>query len=451
MFYALAVAVLGMLLMAPFARGAESPPHPNIVFILVDDLRWDALGCAGHPFVKTPHIDRLAAEGVRFRNAFVTTPICLPSRACFLTGKYAHAHGVTGSGDHTARSYQLETFPKLLQQAGYETAYVGKWHIGDDARPRPGFDRWVSFLGQGKYVDPELNVDGHAVQTKGYMTDLLTDHALDVIQSQHEKPWLLYLAYTAVHAPFIPAVRHEKLFAQTPIVRASSVSDMLETKPILRREFQFSPNDPDVSTSDDNIRNQLRCLMAVDEGIGRIVEALQETGQLDQTLVVFTSDHGYFWGEHGLGGKHGPYEEALRIPLLMRYPKGIRAGTTIDALVLNLDVAPTLLELGAAALPQHLHGRSLLPLLNAADDPWRSSFLAEYFYNPGQTARFPTWQAVRTERWKYIRYPGHKQMDELYDLAADPLELRNLIDDAEAKATLQELKSDLERLLTQST
>jgi arylsulfatase A-like enzyme len=444
-------AVVALICVSCGPSPVASADKPNVVFILVDDLRWDALACAGHPFVKTPHIDRLAKEGARFRNAFVTTPICLPSRACFLTGQYAHTHGVTGAGDHDARGDQLVTFPRLLQDAGYETAYVGKWHIGNDDRPRPGFDRWVSFSGQGKYVNPDLNVNGQRVHAEGYMTDLLTDHAVGVIQTPHTKPWLLYLSYTAVHAPFIPADRHQDLFADMPIIRAPGAKDTLEGKPVLRREgTRFSPNDPDVSTSDDNIRNQLRCLMAVDEGIGRIVKALEEAGQLEQTLIVFTSDHGYFWGEHNLGGKHGPYEEALRIPLLMRYPQRIRSGITLDALVLNLDLAPTFLELGGVKLSGNLHGRSLVPLLANAAAPWRTSFLAEYFYNRGQTPRFPTWQAVRTERWKYIRYPDQVGMDEMYSVDADPHEMTNRIDDPASARTLVELKAELEQLLKQT-
>src|SRR5688572_23064499 len=213
--------MIGLLFtLAVTCSAAENGPvRSSIVFIIVDDLRWDALGCAGHAFVKTPNIDRIAKEGARFRNAFVTTPICLPSRACFLTGQYAHTNGVTGSGNHDARSYELVTFPRLLQSAGYETAYVGKWHIGNDAGPRPGFDRWVSFPGQGTYIDPVLNIDGKQLAANGYMTDLLTKHAADVIRARRTKPLLLYLAYTGVHAPFIPADRHKGLFGNLAITR----------------------------------------------------------------------------------------------------------------------------------------------------------------------------------------------------------------------------------------
>ncbi len=212
----------------------------------------------------------------------------------------------------------------------------------------------------------------------------------------------------------------------------------------------LSPNDSDVHTSDENIRDQLRCLMAVDEGVQGIFDALERTRQLEQTLIVFTSDHGYFWGEHGLGGKHGPYEEALRIPLLMRYPKLIAPGSKLDALALNIDLAPTLLDVAGVPAPESMQGRSLRPLLEGNRTGARSSFLAEFFLGNG-TARFPTWQAVRTDRWKYVRYTGFPGMEELYDLESDPLEMKNLITEPAAKAKGVEMQAELERLLQEST
>src|SRR5437588_3195502 len=185
--------ILGALLLVsgvfgPTVRAAEASARPNIIFILVDDLRWDGLGCTGHPFVKTPNIDRIAREGALFRNFFVSIPLCSPSRASFLTGQYAHKHGVINNGDHSALSHELVTFPRRLHDAGYETAYVGKWHMGTDDSPRPGFDRWVSFKGQGVYQNPVLNVDGTAAMAEGYITDLLNEHALNFVKQPHKKP-----------------------------------------------------------------------------------------------------------------------------------------------------------------------------------------------------------------------------------------------------------------------
>jgi N-acetylglucosamine-6-sulfatase len=439
--------ILLILLWTLVVHAAEPSSRPNIVFILIDDLRWDALGCTGHPFVKTSAIDRIAMEGVTFRNAFVTTPLCFPSRASILTGQYAHRHGIMLGDDRARLSHRMVTFPLLLQRAGYATAFIGKWHLGNDDLPAPGVDRWVSFREQGDYVDPQLNLDGRYEKTKGYLTDLLTDHALEFVKQPRTKPFMLYLSHKAVHAPFIPAERHRQLFADTPIVHPASVRDDWSGKPVLQRPgVTLNPKDSDVTTTDDNIRDQLRCLMAVDEGVARIFHALEATHQLDNTLIVFSSDNGYFWGEHGLGGKHGPYEEAIRVPLLMRYPKLVQPGMKVDALALNIDIAPTFLAAAGVPVPAEMQGLSLLPLLSGASSQVRSAFLAEFFLGNG-TPRFPTWQAVRTDRWKYVRYPELPGMDELYDLQSDSIEMRNLIHEPGAQATREEMQSELKRLL----
>jgi arylsulfatase A-like enzyme len=463
--------LLGLLcwpLAARAAKGnvAEPAPRPNVVFILMDDLRWDELGCVGHPFVKTPHIDRIAREGAIFRNAFATTPLCSPSRASFLTGRYAHAHGILDNVDRSALSHQLVTFPRLLHDAGYETGYVGKWHMGIDDSRRPGFDYWVSVKGQGSYLDPEINDDGKTARIPGYVTDIFNDRAVAFIERPRTKPFLLYIAHKAVHPDliqfadgrlsdpsagvFLPAERHKGLYADQPVPRRANVADTLVGKPALLRKVEgVPPLGPATGTSDETIRNRLRVLMAVEEGVGRVFEALNKAGKLDETLVLFTSDHGYFYGEHGLSVERRlAYEEAIRIPLLMRYPRLIRAGTVIDPMVLSIDLAPTLLELGAAAIPQNLHGRSLVALLEGK--PWqpRSAILVEYFSD----AVFPRtqhmgYQAVRSDRWKWIHYTELKGSDELYDLKADPFELHNLIAEPSAAVALREMKAELKRLL----
>lgn len=429
---------------------AAPATRPNIVFILVDDLRWDALGCTGHPFVETPNIDRIAREGALFRNAFVTTPLCSPSRGSFLTGRYVHSHGVRGNANNNALSHTLTTFPLLLQRSGYETAYVGKWHMGNDDSPRPGFDRWVSFKGQGQYLDPELNVDGKAAVAPGYITDLLSDHAAEFIRRPHAKPFAVYLAHKAVHGPFTPAERHKELYANQAIKRAPSARDTLEGKPMLQRTVaNLPPVGPGTGSGDMLIRNQLRTLVAIDEGVGRVIKALEETNQLDNTLLVFTSDNGYLWGEHGLGDKRPAYEESLRIPLLARYPKLIKQGQSLEQMVLNVDIAPTFLDLAGVPTPANVHGRSFLPILRGENPNWRTTFLSEYFMEPG-FPRIPSWQAVRTERWKYIHYTELEGMDELYDLKADPYELKNLVGDAASAKMMADLKAELERLLKQT-
>jgi len=444
------------------ARAADAPAKPNIVFILVDDLRWDALSCMGHPVARTPNIDRIAKEGVLFKNFFVSIPLCSPSRSSFLTGQYVHTTGVINNANHNELSHQLATFPKLLHDTGYETAYVGKWHMGNDDSPRPGFDRWVSFKGQGAYENPMINVDGKASKVDGYMTDILNGHALNFIKQEHKKPFALYLAHKAVHGPFTPAERHKDLYADAKFPLTPNHQDKLEGKPALTRELPVAPSADatpkkkkkaakaaGAPTGHENImRQQLRALAAIDEGVGQLLKALEESKQLDKTMVIFTSDNGYFWGEHGLGDKRWAYEESIRDPLLVRYPKFIKAGTTLEPLALNIDIAPTLLDLAGAPIPKSVQGRSLLPLFKDEKAPWRSSILSEY-YQEGQN-RTPDWQAVRTDRWKYIHYPTLEGMDEFYDLKADRYELKNLIKDPAAQSALNQMQAELAKLLKET-
>ena len=446
-----------------------SKPRPNIVFILVDDLRWDELSCVGHPVVKTPNIDRIAVEGAMFRNAFMTTPLCSPSRASFLTGQYAHTHGITDNVDRSAASHKLKTFPLLLHQGGYETAFIGKWHMGNDDTPRPGFDRWVSFKGQGTYLDPEINEDGKAIKSTGYITDILNGYAVDFIKRPHNKPFLLYLAHKAIHPEltqyndgsvsssnaehFIPAERHKNRYSDKPVARRLNAMRAPEGKPALQRQIgELPPLGPKTGTRDSVIRERQQTLMAVEDGVGDILKALKETGQLDNTVLVFTSDNGYFYGEHGLSVERRlAYEESIRLPLLVRYPRIIRAATVRDELTLNIDLAPTLLTLAGITVPVNMQGRSLVPLLNGQRPRWRDSFLIEYYSD----SVFPRvlkmgYQAVRTRRWKYIHYPELHGMDELYDLKTDPYELKNVINRQSAEKVLRKMKKESERLLKET-
>jgi N-acetylglucosamine-6-sulfatase len=449
------------------APAAETSGRPNIIFILVDDLRWDALSCMGHPVAKTPNIDRIAKEGALFKNFFVSIPLCSPSRSSFLTGQYVHTTGVIDNTDHSALSHRLVTFPKLLHDAGYETAYVGKWHMGTDDSPRPGFDRWVSFKGQGAYANPNINVDGNTSKVDGYMTDILNGHALDFVKREHQKPFVLYLAHKAVHGPFTPAERHRDLYADAKLTLTPNHQDKLEGKPALTRELVVTnaakgtakKKNPGKKKAEkagatptghkNTMRQQLRALAAIDEGVGLLLQALEDSKQLDNTMVIFTSDNGYFWGEHGLGDKRWAYEESIRDPLLMRYPKLIKAGTTLEPFALNIDIAPTLLDLAGAPIPKTIQGRSLLPLFKDAKAPWRASFLTEYSAERS-FPRAPTWQAVRTDRWKFIHYTELERMDEFYDLKADPYEMHNLIKDGAAQTALKEMKTELARLLKET-
>jgi N-acetylglucosamine-6-sulfatase len=437
--------VITLLASSPLLGG----DRPNFVFVLADDPRWDALGCMGHPFIKTPNLDRLAREGATFTNYFVTIPLCSPSRACILTGQYAHKHGIINNqASNNERSRTLPTVASLLQRAGYETAFIGKWHMGDDPRPRPGWDHWVGMPGHGVYMDCPLNQNGKDIQPNGYLTDVLNDFAVDFIRRAHDKPYLLFIGEKAWHDPALPAARHAQLYADQPIRRAPSVNDDLSSKPALlhRRKLLKADEGP---PTDEKIRNQLCTLAAMDESVGQMLKVLESTGQLDRTVFIYTSDNGYFWGEHQLGDKRAAYDEALRVPMLIRYPALIKAGTVVSQLTLNIDVAPTFLDLAGAAIPADLQGRSWLPLIRNGSTRWRSDFLAEYFFEDNHPY-IPTWQAVRSERWKLIHYPELKNSDELYDVEADPFEMKNAIDDPQAKGQFERLRKRLTELLLET-
>lgn len=442
--------LLALLSLCIVARAADKP---NIVFILTDDQRWDCLSCAGHPFLKTPNIDRIANEGAYFNNAFVSIPLCSPSRACFFTGRYSHANGVI---NNTAAmgpiSHKLDTYPMHLQKAGYETGAIGKFHMGVDDSPRPGFDYWAIFKGQGRYIDCPLNINGTPTPISGYITDVITDQAVNFIKKDRGgKPFALYVGHKAVHGPYRPADRHKDLFKDDPLPQRPDVKDVDNIgKPSLTRKVAPPPKDhPAYGVTDDIIRDQLRCLVSVDESVGKVLDALKETGQLDNTLVVFSSDNGYLWNEHHLGDKRVAYEESIRVPLVMRYPKLIKPGTKIDPMVLNIDLAPTFIDLAGAEPIKDVHGSSLVPLFKGDDSHWRKAALFEYFLEK-MYPNVETWQGVRTSEWKYIHYTDLQGMDELYDLKNDPYEMKNVIGDESAKQQLETMKGELSKLLEQT-
>jgi arylsulfatase A-like enzyme len=444
---------------APPTPPAPPPGRPNILVILTDDQRWDALGVvqremgeeALFPWFETPHLDRLAAEGARFSNAFVTTSLCSPSRASFLSGRYARGHRVLNN--FTEYPEDLPGYPRRLQEAGYTTAYIGKWHMGEDNDAlRPGFDHWMSHRGQGNYFDNEFNVNGTRRQVPGYYTTVVTDHAVEWLRQPHDGPWLLVVGHKAPHGgPIQPEPRFAHALdghpVRTPVNYANYRVD--EGKPAWLAESLdtwHGHNGPlyDLIEYDAFVRAYLATLLSVDESVGRLYGALRESGQLDDTVVVFTSDNGFVLGEHGRVDKRTMYEESIRIPLLVRYPPLVRPGTVIPQMVLSHDLAPSLVELGGAAPLEDIPGRSFRPLLTGTAAAWRDAFLYEYNYER-QFPYTPNVRGVRTDGWKLIRYPtGDGTPDrftaELYDLREDPYELRNLIDDAAHAADRQRLE-----------
>ncbi len=461
------VITCGLLCPVAFALAADKESAPNVVVVLVDDLRWDEIGCMGHPFVRTPNIDRIAREGARFRNAFCTTPLCSPVRACLLTGLHTHHHGILDNINRSEQSHKLKTFPQALQRAGYETGYVGKWHMGNDDTARPGFDHWVSMKGQGTSFDPTLNVDGERKQFTGHTTDVLNQKALEFVAKERERPFCLYVAHKALHpeltqrddgsitdpgaAHFLPAKRHRDLYVDDAIPRRLNVNSSARGKLALLRDIEaVPPLSPETGTDDETVRERLRMLAAVDEGVGQLLAALEASKKLDNTVFVFMSDHGYWYGEHGLSVERRlAYEEAIRIPLLVRYPKLIQAGTVIDEFALSIDLSPTLLELSGASEKMTVDGESLVPLLRGeSPDDWRSSFLIQY----NSDTVFPRvnrmgYRAIRTQRWKFIRYNELNGMDELYDLKNDPYEMHNVASDPKLRSVSNGLDTELNELL----
>lgn len=460
-------ALLGLLGPGAHAASPGGAPaeRPDIVVVLVDDLRWDDLGATGHPFARTPHLDRIAREGVTFRNAFAVTVICSPSRANILTGRHTRAHGIIDNTDRSAASHRLDTFPRWLQAAGYETAFIGKWHMGNDDSRRPGFDRWAGLKGQGSSFDPELNVDGTTLPERGHVTDVLTRHAAAFLRGPRSRPRLLFLAHKALHpdtvqhadgslsdpgaSRFLPAERHAGLHAGERIPRRPNALEAPRGKPALLRPVPgLEPLSPRTGSSDDAILGRLRMLAGVDEGMGELLRALEETGRLERTLIVVTSDQGYWHGEHGLSVERRlAYEEGIRIPLLARWPGVIAAGTRRRQMVLTLDLAPTFAEVAGATAPAGLHGRSLVPLLQEDGPALRDAFLVEHFSDTVfPRTRGLGYRAIRTEHWKLIRYTEHAEADELYDLNRDPFEMRNLAAAPGAAAELARLRTELDRL-----
>lgn len=451
-----AAALVGCL--AGADRGWAADWRPNILFIMADDHAAHAISAYGSRINRTPQIDRLAAEGMRFSHCFVNNSICSPSRAAILTGKHSHLNGVTvfnrfdGSQPHLA---------KYLQQAGYQTAVIGKWHLFSDPT---GFDYWNILPGQGRYVDPVMIEMGRTNQLKGYVTDLITDLSIAWLERRDPtRPFFLCTHHKAPHREWTPAPRHTNLYEDIEIPypvtfdddyrgrSAAAAEATMRMRDLTRRDLK-QPVPPGLSAQEEKrwryqryIKDYLRCVAAVDESVGRLLDYLDRTGLRTNTLVVYTSDQGFFLGEHGWFDKRFMYEESLRMPLLVRMPGRIPAGRVEDALVVNVDFAPTFLELAGLPVPADIQGRSLVPLLEGrrpAD--WRTSIYYRYYHYPGDH-RVQPHLGVRTQRFKLIHFHRLDQW-ELYDLQTDPYETNNLYGLPAYASTVATLKAELARL-----
>ena len=423
----------------------------NIIFILLDDQRYDALGfLKSQPFISTPNMDAIAANGAYLPNAYVTTALCSPSRASILTGQYAHRHRVVDNDSPVPPG--LTFFPQYLQKAGYETAFIGKWHMGgasDD--PRPGFDRWVSFRGQGHYLPHAdgLNVDGKKVPQKGYITDELNAYATDWIEKRTTgKPFMLYLSHKAVHAEFIPADRHRGSSDKARFIPPSTMDPAgVKDAPTWVRNQRNSWHGVDFPYHSEldiaeYYRRYAETLLAVDEGIGKIVDLLKKRGLAENTLIAVMGDNGFAFGEHGLIDKRTAYEESMRVPLVMQLPSVIKPASRVENVVANIDLAPTFLELAGLRTPANMDGKSYLPLLKGEKIEWRNSLLYEYYWESA-FPQTPTMHAVRGDRYKFINYYGIWDINELYDLKNDPAESRNLINNPEFRAITDQMRAEL--------
>jgi arylsulfatase A-like enzyme len=461
--------------------------RPNILYIMTDDHVPAAMSCYGAKILQTPNLDRIANEGVRFNNCFVTNSLCAPGRATVLTGCFSNIHHIYGNSEGRDAIEKMTpgipTYPKLLQQAGYRTGIAGKWHLSDDPT---GFDYWCVLPGQGLYFDPDFIELGVRKKFPGYATDVTTDLALSFLKnSGAEKPWLLVYQHKAPHRPFKPAPRHASMFSGVELPYPETFNDNYETRRLAKEaeDMRF-----DISLAEDYkdlpkglspadrkqwifqrfVKDYYRAVYGVDENLARVLKFLDDTEQAQNTLILYSSDNGFFLGDHGWYDKRFMYEPSLRVPLLVRYPRLGVAGKVVDHMVQNIDLAPTMLDFAGVAIPETMQGRSLRPLLEgAAPADWRRSVYYAYFENSwtlrgkGKEAmsdpsfqyftphRVSPHRGVRTDRYKLIEYYSEDGYWELFDLKEDPNELKNLYGNPASQQITAELKQELIRLRAQ--
>ncbi|MFC1537598.1 sulfatase [Gemmatimonadota bacterium] len=469
------------------ATKGKSKKPPNVLFIFSDDHAAQAISAYGSRINKTPNIDRIAREGMIFRNCFVTNSICAPSRAVILTGKYSHLNGVIDNRKTFDGSQQ--TFPKLLQQNGYQTAMIGKWHLKTDPT---GFDYWNVLGGQGTYYNPVMGTSSGKVKHTGYTTDIITDLSLDWLEKARdpEKPFMLMYQHKAPHRAWAPEPEHFPLYDDTSVPEPPSLFDdyqgrgtpahtqemtvanhmnsrdkkLIPPNNLTEEQLEkwnafYGPANEEYSEREDKmskeektrwnyqryIKNYLRCVASVDDNIGRLLDYLDTSGLAENTIVIYNSDQGFYLGEHGWYDKRFMYEESLRMPLVVRWPGVIEPGTENSDIALNLDFAPTFLDIAGAQAPSDMQGQSLLPLLQGrSPGNWRESMYYHYYEYPS-VHMVHRHRGVRTRRYKLIHF---YQIDEweLYDLEKDPEEMNSVYSDPAYAGIVEELKAELERL-----
>ncbi|MBV7334893.1 sulfatase [Chloroflexi bacterium TSY] len=452
--------------------------RPNILLIVADDHAPAAFSTYGSQINQTPNLDRLANEGLRLDHCYCTNSICTPARASILTGKYSHGTGIKTLND-TIDQTRETTLGMLLHDAGYQTAFIGKWHLGHGGVSDPvGFDYWNVLPIQGAYRDPEMIEMGERKVFPGYVTDVLMDHALSWLQDRREdQPFFLVCANKAPHDPFIPNPKHLGLYADEDIPEPSTFHDdynnrsaaaamTTEQVAIMHKKNHTPETPPEGLTPNEQkqwnyqsfIKGYLRCVASVDENVGRMLDYLDEVGLAENTIVIYTSDHGFFLGDHGWYDKRFMYEESIRIPFLMRYPPKVAPGTVSNQLAINVDFAPTLLEYAKLPVPDEMQGQSLRPIAEGEKPSnWRTSFYYRYWMHLAHF-NIPAHYGVRTERYKLIYYYGEALGSagaieqstepewELFDLETDPMEMMNVYADPAYAGIVQDLKNELARL-----
>ena len=475
------------LVLAALATPAAAADRPNIIFIMSDDHAAHAISAYGSRVNITPNIDRIASEGTRFDNVFATNSICTPSRASILTGQYSHRNGVPVFNRFDSTR---QTVARLLQAGGYYTGMIGKWHLGSDPA---GFDRWEILPGQGAYMDPVFyTATGETTYTGRYVTDVIADLAIEFIRSRPAgKPFFLMMHHKAPHRPWVPDEAHRKQFEGRWIPEPPTLWDTYATRTdalrenqqrvfadLTRRDLKLQPPaglaGPELqtwlSTKPDEVsvevggkvvtlagealsrwkyqrymQDYLATVQSVDDSVGRLLDVLDATGLAKNTMVIYTSDQGFFLGDHGLYDKRFMYEESLRMPFLVRWPAGVKAGTVSRAMALNVDFAPTFLEAAGLAVPSDMQGRSLVPILKGQSPPdWRQSMYYRYYHDPGDHNTRAHY-GVRTVTHKLISFWKSGQW-ELFDLVNDPAELHNLYGQSGQEKITVELKAELLRV-----
>ena len=505
--------LVALILIIGCTKDYETVQKPNIIFIMSDDHAERAISAYGDDLIQTPNIDRIANEGIRFNNSFVTNSICAPSRAVMLTGKYSHLNGLRDNRDEFDGS-QL-TFPKLLQKAGYQTSIIGKWHLKTEPT---GFDYYKVLKGQGMYYGPTFIENGDTIQYDGYVTNLITDFAIENLKNRDKnKPFCMLYHHKAPHRNWMPDTKYLNLYDGEDIPLPETFYDDYSTRSAAAREqdmrienmylsvdMKLQPEDYDVETGsggkksfnavpgwtnaynlmtaeeknawdahydplnkafrDENLsgnallewkyqrymKDYLRTVASVDDNVGRLLDYLDEEGLSENTIVIYTSDQGFYLGEHGWYDKRFMYEESFSMPLMVRYPPEISPGKVVDELVMNLDFAPTILDYAGVEIPDEMQGVSLRNLMAGEQQPgWRKSVYYHYYEYPHGWHNVKRHYGVRTDRYKLIHFYNDIDAWELYDLMLDPNELNNLYDNPDYSKIVDELKVELARLREQ--